>query len=488
MAPAEAEGRAYQQIVREFEKIGRSAPRLDKRLSVAARAMAEEAVRTSASEASDLQAVTEKVSEAQGFDPSPRALVIRGHPLDAAVESFLARKDIADEAATHVGVAATRDGDDAALVVLTTFRKVELSPFPRTVPKVGASHPLCGEVLPPLTAADVYVTQPSGKVEKVPLSKSGRLEFCAPILFPTAGRYTVEVIGRGERGPEVGALFFTDVGPRAKQIARELAAREPTSAGPARAEVLEKINALRTANGSPLVKLDDALSKIAQAYAERMSAEGFFAHVAPDGSDLRSRLRSAGYLYGTAGENLGMAAGPLAAHFGIEQSPGHRRNLLDPVFTALGMGVVFERDNRVVLVEILANPQQISSDPLKDAYKTISDRRSSLKLPALRRSEALERIATDHARRALELDEPKSQLPGSKVHDRVFSSLDKVATAAVDFYVADAPGMLGESQNLADKKNSLVGVGTVRGDSARFGKGKYFVVVIYASTRAPESK
>ena len=86
-----------------------------------------------------------------------------------------------------------------------------------------------------------------------------------------------------------------------------------------------------------LLEVRDMRAKL-DAYAKRMAYELFFAHVAPDGTDVRARLKAASYRYQSAGENLGMASGPLAAHFGIEHSPGHRRNLMEPCYTVAGVG------------------------------------------------------------------------------------------------------------------------------------------------------
>ena len=155
-----------------------------------------------------------------------------------------------------------------------------------------------------------------------------------------AGRYTVELVGRGARGPEVVALFVVDVGGGAppREEPRE-ALVEPTTVEEARTAVLARINALRLAHKLPQLYPDPGLTRVAQAYSERMAREGFFAHVAPDGSDLRGRLSAAGIRYRTSGENLGLASGPLAAHQGIELSPGHRGNLLGAQFTLAGLGV-----------------------------------------------------------------------------------------------------------------------------------------------------
>jgi uncharacterized protein YkwD len=385
-----------------------------------------------------------------------------------------------------VGVA--EEGERVSIVVLLAERKATLQRFPRTLDKPGPGQSLCGELTSPLRWAEVYVTRPDGTVDRPPLTRESGPSFCTRLLFPAQGRYSVEIIGRGERGPEVAALFVVDVGASRQRDERERVV-EPTTVEDARIEVLTRINALRRAHGVRELVLDDTLNKVAQAYSDRMAREGFFAHVAPDGSDLRGRLAAASAAYRTAGENLGMAAGPLAAHFGIEHSPGHRSNLLGSQFTHAGLGVTFQKvDGReqAILTEIFSASLTASvapTDPLQEAYERLAQHRAARGLPRLERNPVLERIAMDHARRALALEQPKVQLPGSKVHDRVFSALEDAKSASVDFYVAESPALLPDSKSLGDRKNTVVGVGAVRGDSRTYGNGQYWMVVIYAATR-----
>ncbi len=51
--------------------------------------------------------------------------------------------------------------------------------------------------------------------------------------------------------------------------------------------------------------------------------------------------------------------------------------------------------------------------------------------------------------------------------------------AAVDVFVAGAPEDATRSANLADRRFSRVGVGVASGDSARFGKGRLWIAVLY---------
>ena len=75
-----------------------------------------------------------------------------------------------------------------------------------------------------------------------------------------------------------------------------------------------------------------------------MAERRFFAHDTPDGTPPERRMRRAGYGPGTVGENLAWGAGEEATpeHIvvGWMNSPGHRRNILEPRFREVGVGVV----------------------------------------------------------------------------------------------------------------------------------------------------
>ncbi|SES80734.1 CAP domain-containing protein [Stigmatella erecta] len=489
LAPEALEQQAALHVAREFERVGRRLPVRDTALTEAARRLAREALGPQLpTGAPDLHALTLAVSDAGSTDPSPRTFVIRAWVHAHAIETFLARKDFSAEPATHFGVGVATAGERASLVMLLTERKAELQRFPRALPRAGGAQTLCGELVPPLNAAEVFVTLPEGSVERVALSRQEGPVFCARIPFAQTGGYTVEVLGRGTKGPEVVALFFVDVGgPRQRDRAETEDVAEPTTLPEARQAILARINSLRRAHRLNPLAADSALEEVAQAYSERMAREGFFAHVAPDGSDLRGRMEAAGPAFRGSGENLGMAAGPLAAHFGIEHSPGHRKNLLAAPFTHVGIGVVFQTvDGRpqALVTEVFSTAAApLRGNPVEEAYKAIAAKRKEAKLPPLERSLVLEQLAQDHVRRALQRDTPKADLPGSVLHERVFQALPQVGTAAADFYVAEDPTALPESKNLLDARNTQAGVGVLRGNSKTFGKDRYWVVVIYTAPR-----
>jgi uncharacterized protein YkwD len=465
----------------QFEAAGRSMPPFDPMLSQAAQQVAERAIVKGVEEAASLLRVTAAISKNGGWDPSPTAIVIRGKADQLA--KTLKTNAMADEPVSLVGLAVVeREGHSAAAVLLAR-RKMDLDPFPRTLAKASSTaRSLCGVLREPLTSGELFITRPAGEVDRVELQATTAGKRCANVTFATVGRHTVEVLGTGPRGPEVAALFFVDVG--AIGLDDELVSAEPPSDLDARAQLLVRINALRLRMGLNPVKPDPALEAVAQTWATRLARENFFSHVAPDGSDLMGRLHAAKYPYAGAGENLGLSSGPLSAHFGIEHSPGHRRNLLEKTHQVLGIGLAKRADGMTVLVEVLAQPAAAAptfTDPVGAAYKAIADERARRHLPTLVKSPVLEALAQQHARDAFDAGVPKAQLPGHRrLHDQVFAQVELAKTVSVDIVISESPTLIVDSKNLGARQNSMVGVGLVQGDSAQYGKARYWIVVVYA--------
>lgn len=95
------------------------------------------------------------------------------------------------------------------------------------------------------------------------------------------------------------------------------------------------------------LQLSDALARIARGHSLDMRTRGFFDHRTPEGTGPRERIARQGLSFKTIAENIystpdGTAdAAELASEMvaGWMNSTGHRRNILDPRFHALGVGV-----------------------------------------------------------------------------------------------------------------------------------------------------
>jgi len=107
-----------------------------------------------------------------------------------------------------------------------------------------------------------------------------------------------------------------------------------------RAEMLARVNAARRSAGLPPLLPSPGLDLAAQAHAEDLLRRGYYRHVSPEGSTPGTRAQAAGYPSGLVGENLHERTAPVETIVDDWlRSPPHRRNLLDPGATELGVGL-----------------------------------------------------------------------------------------------------------------------------------------------------
>jgi len=102
---------------------------------------------------------------------------------------------------------------------------------------------------------------------------------------------------------------------------------------------------------APGLVWNDRLQAAATAHAQDMAKRGYFAHESPEGGTLADRLRTAGYAYRAAGENI--ALGQPSVTVVMEDwlgSPGHCQNIMDARFREMALVCVRNSSNRPVWV------------------------------------------------------------------------------------------------------------------------------------------
>lgn len=126
-------------------------------------------------------------------------------------------------------------------------------------------------------------------------------------------------------------------------------------------DLLNLLNAYRTQNSLPPLRLDSTLDQVSQQMAQHIANRDSMDTWQHSAFGLSQRLDKAGYANYAAAENLGAGYADLAAAFrGWQGSPGHNKNLLNPYVTAAGIA----RTNRSTgkwrnfWVLTLARPQQ----------------------------------------------------------------------------------------------------------------------------------
>ncbi len=132
--------------------------------------------------------------------------------------------------------------------------------------------------------------------------------------------------------------------------------------------IVEKTNVFRRQNKLTKLKRNAVLDRAARAFARYLAQTGKFSHTA-DGRRPADRVKLAGYKFCLVAENLalngnarGFTASELAdqAMAGWRDSPGHRRNMLLPAVTDIGVGVAKAAgEHRYLSVQLFGRPEAL---------------------------------------------------------------------------------------------------------------------------------
>ncbi len=111
-------------------------------------------------------------------------------------------------------------------------------------------------------------------------------------------------------------------------------------------EIVDRVNAERRERGLAALAWNGALASVATRWSEQMASTGRPEH--QDLSALLEREELAGFR--GLGENIFTASAPVPAgsmHVGWMESDGHRRNVLNPGWNRIGVGVHCAADGSV---------------------------------------------------------------------------------------------------------------------------------------------
>lgn len=116
--------------------------------------------------------------------------------------------------------------------------------------------------------------------------------------------------------------------------------------------LLNLLNQERIAQGLSPLALDPALSRIARIKSADMRDNRYFAHESPTYGRVSDMLRTFGYAFSGAGENIAHHATTEKAHAAFMSSDGHRRNILSSAWEKVGLGIVYDANGYVYVTEI----------------------------------------------------------------------------------------------------------------------------------------
>jgi uncharacterized protein YkwD len=123
-------------------------------------------------------------------------------------------------------------------------------------------------------------------------------------------------------------------------------------------EVVDLTNAERKKENLPPYKVNLILSKVARAYSATMAKEDKVEHDL--GGKVLIRVKKAGYPVYKVGENLARSEGAITIPQVVEgwmKSPKHKKNILFPDYTEIGVGTFTDDKGQIWFTQVFATPQ-----------------------------------------------------------------------------------------------------------------------------------
>lgn len=196
-------------------------------------------------------------------------------------------------------------------------------------------------------------------------------------------------------------------------------------------------NQSRTENGLSTLVVSDKLMAAAEAKAGDMFKFQYFDHYSPGGISPWHWIKSAGYEYHFAGENLAIDfISAEGAQKAFMESSSHRENILNVDFSEIGIAVkrgVFQQNDSILIVVEFASPQR----NLQELYSKAVLENQEVKID----------LNTNKFKSGENGDEEKSKLE--------YNKNDKSEIAAVNIKLNDREGDSGEESKKNDESNEM---------------------------------
>jgi len=205
--------------------------------------------------------------------------------------------------------------------------------------------------------APAYVRSSSGSTGHIIVGANGRTirseEDMSRLLALSAPGNVVKFLVTSIDGNSYEVIPVTlgdapETSPAAEASAEEIV-RNPSPLGGAserefEEEVFRAVNQARAEKSLPPLQENPQLQQVARRHSEDMAARHFFGHLNPDGRDVVDRLRAQGIEdFTAAGENIFSGKKVTnPAQTAVREwlnNPSHRKNLLNPRYTAGGVGI-----------------------------------------------------------------------------------------------------------------------------------------------------
>lgn len=381
--------------------------------------------------------------------------------------------------ATRIGVGIVQRGIRRQRYVTLILSEMHstLDPFP-TRPIYGKQYRLSGRLEAGYEKPQVAITLPDGATVERELVLSPDRRFETLVAFTQGqGKYVVELLAVGNLGPTVLDLMHCYSGvdyPLPDTNAHS--GGPPADLGRAEREMLRMINAERARAGLKPLTFDAELAAVARGHSTDMVSNRFFAHISPRRGDLSARMKRANLSARKFTENLAQNRTLAGAHEGLMGSPGHRKNILDPEVSRVGIGIVRNGQEAIMVTQNFAQDYVTynTASLTKDFLAALNAGRVERGAQSLAADSTLTQIAEANAR--------EMQAKGKLSYERARTLLEQARLRyAVETVVLQSsnPATADHWPKLLEHKYRRIGIGIAQSNS-RDGRKDLWTTVLFA--------
>jgi cysteine-rich secretory family protein len=146
------------------------------------------------------------------------------------------------------------------------------------------------------------------------------------------------------------------------------AAQGAPSVSSAERRIYEELNNARVSHGLTALQWDDHTAGAARAHAQLLAENGKLSHQFPGENALPERLGATGARFTVSAENVARTEFMEDVHPALMASAGHRANILNTGYNAVGIGVVEENGRIYVTEDFIFLVPAYSESQFKSAF------------------------------------------------------------------------------------------------------------------------
>jgi hypothetical protein len=147
-------------------------------------------------------------------------------------------------------------------------------------------------------------------------------------------------------------------------------------------KMFELVNKERTSRGIPPLTWADKLQQSARKHTLEVAKRKTLSHQFSGEPTVQARIAATGFHFSASAENLASATDAADLHNALMNSPGHRANILNPKYTAIGIGVVRNGDTYYATQNFATATEDFSTEKAEERIaKALNDARAAKGMP-----------------------------------------------------------------------------------------------------------